>query len=72
MKKASYNYLKIVEWSEKDRCYIGTSPGLFTGGVYGKDQKKIFTELCDLIEKTVKLFKTEDMPFPNRENCAQN
>lgn len=28
--KDSDKYLKIVEWSEKDQCYIGTSPGLFS------------------------------------------
>ncbi len=64
MKKASDDYLKIVEWSEEDRCYIGTSPGLFVGGVHGKDQKKVFIELCTVVEETVKIFKTEGMSLP--------
>ena len=34
MKKRD-RYLKMVEWSEEDRCYVGTCPGLMLGGVHG-------------------------------------
>lgn len=34
MKESDY-YLKIVEWSEEDQCYIGYCPGLFLGGCHG-------------------------------------
>ena len=37
--KASDDYLKIVEWSEEDQCYVGTVPGLIIGGAHGKNQK---------------------------------
>ena len=30
--KISDRYLKIVEWSEEDQCYVSTCPGLFYGG----------------------------------------
>ena len=26
--KDSARYAKIVEWSEEDQCYVGSSPGL--------------------------------------------
>src|SRR5687768_10874648 len=26
--KDSARYIKIVEWSEEDQCYVGSSPGL--------------------------------------------
>ena len=29
--KKSDRYLKIVEWSEEDQCYVGTCPGLMLG-----------------------------------------
>ena len=35
--KASDRYLKIVEWSDEDGCYVGTCPGLMLGGVHGDD-----------------------------------
>ena len=35
--KKSDRYLKVVEWSEEDGCYIGTCPGLMAAGVHGDD-----------------------------------
>lgn len=29
--KDSARYVKIVEWSEEDRCFIGSAPGLIWG-----------------------------------------
>lgn len=57
-------YLKVVEWSDRDKCYVGTSPGLIVGGVHGKDQKKVFSELCQVIEETVELLEKEGRPLP--------
>jgi len=31
--KDSTRYVKIVEWSAEDECYVGSSPGLLYGGV---------------------------------------
>ena len=62
--KKSNRYLKIVEWSEKDRCYVGTAPGLILGGVHGKDQKKVFEELCDVVEESISLFIKDRRPLP--------
>jgi len=28
--KESARYVKIVEWSEEDQCYVGSSPGLIS------------------------------------------
>ena len=36
--KAGDRYLKIVEWSEEDQCYVGTCPGLMLGGIHGDDE----------------------------------
>ena len=33
--KDSARYVKIVEWSVEDQCYVGSSPGLFYGGCHG-------------------------------------
>jgi predicted RNase H-like HicB family nuclease len=44
--KESARYVKIVEWSEEDDCYVGSSPGLFYVGCHGDDERKVFEELC--------------------------
>ncbi|MEE8328897.1 MAG: toxin-antitoxin system HicB family antitoxin [Thermodesulfovibrionia bacterium] len=64
MKKKSDDYLKIVEWSEKDHCYVGTAPGLIIGGVHGKSQKKVFDELCEAVEEAIQILQKEGRPLP--------
>ncbi len=62
--KESALYVKIVEWSEKDQCYVGSCPGLFYGGCHGQDEQKVFSELCQIVEETIGLYKEEGKPLP--------
>ena len=62
--KISDKYLKIVEWSDEDNCYIGTSPGLFDGGVHGENETAVFKELCEVIEDTISIMKKSGKPLP--------
>ena len=48
--KDSARYVKIVEWSEEDNCYVGSAPGLLYGGCHGDDERQVFTELCDVVD----------------------
>lgn len=64
MKKTSDDYLKLVEWSEEDQCYVGTAPGLIIGGVHGKNQKKVFAELCEAVEEAIRILKKDGRPLP--------
>ena len=44
------DYLKFVEWSERDRLYIGYCPDLFIGGVcHGRDEQKVYRDLSRLV-----------------------
>jgi len=62
--KDSDRYVKIVEWSEEDQCFVGSCPGLFYGGCHGNNEKEVFAELCDLVEEIVALYKQEGKPLP--------
>ena len=62
--KESSRYLKIVEWSDEDKCFIGTCPGLFFGGVHGNNEKKVYADLCDAVEDTIKTLKKDGHPLP--------
>lgn len=53
IKKAAAHYLKIVEWSDEDRCFVGRCPGLFFGGCHGDNELKVYRELCQLVEEHV-------------------
>jgi predicted RNase H-like HicB family nuclease len=52
---AASRYIKIVQWSEEDNCFVGSCPGLFYGGCHGDDEKAVFAELCEIVEETLKL-----------------
>ncbi len=64
IRNASNNYLKVVEWSGEDGCFVGTAPGLIIGGVHGKSQEKVFKELCIVVEEAIATLHKEGKPLP--------
>lgn len=60
----SARYVKIVEWSEEDQCYVGSAPGLIYGGCHGDDERQVFEELCQIVEEVVELFRTDGKLLP--------
>jgi len=62
--KDSAKYVKIVEWSEEDQCYVGSAPGLIYGGCHGDNEKQVFDELCQIVEEAITLYRTEGKPLP--------
>jgi len=62
--KASDRYVKIVEWSEEDHCYVGSCPGLFYGGCHGPDERAVFGELCEIVEDTIVRLTEERKVLP--------
>jgi predicted HicB family RNase H-like nuclease len=57
-------YLKIVEWSESDQCFIGRCPGLFQGGVHGDDEASVYRELCKTAEEWVATLEQDGKRLP--------
>jgi len=62
--KPSDRYLKIVEWSEEDKCYVGTCPGLMLGGVHGADEAAVYAELCQAVEEWIQVHEEDAEPLP--------
>jgi predicted HicB family RNase H-like nuclease len=62
--KASDRYLKIVEWSDEDGCYVGTCPGLMLGGIHGDDEAKVYAELCQVAEEWIAIHEQDGAPLP--------
>ena len=63
MKKRD-KYLRIVEWSEEDQCYIGRVPGLALGGVHGKNEAKVYEKLSALVDEWIKIHEEDNAPLP--------
>ncbi len=62
--KTSDKYLKIVEWSEEDHCYIGTCPGLMLGGIHGDNDANVYSELCQVVEEWIEIYEQDGDPLP--------
>ena len=62
--KDSARYAKIVEWSEEDQCFVGSSPGLLYGGCHGQDERKVFDQLCQVVDEVIELYKRDGRPLP--------
>ena len=62
--KQSARYVKIVEWSQDDGCYVGSCPELFLGGCHGTDERAVFAELCEIVDETIDLYHAEGKPLP--------
>ncbi len=62
--KESAHYVKIIEWSEEDQCYVGSSPGLLLGGCHGNDEREVFAELCEIVDETIRVYHDDGKPLP--------
>ncbi len=62
--KDSAKYVKIVEWSDEDGCYVGSAPGLIYAGCHGDDEKQVFEELCQIVEEAIDLYREDGKPLP--------
>jgi len=60
----SDRYVKVVEWSEEDGCYVGSAPGLLYGGCHGSDQQQVFASLCEIVEEVIQLYHQDNKPLP--------
>jgi predicted HicB family RNase H-like nuclease len=66
LKERAARYLKFVEWSQEDQCFIGRCPGLFEGGIHGSDEARVYRELCETVEEWIELLDKDDKPLPAR------
>jgi predicted HicB family RNase H-like nuclease len=56
--------LKVVEWSDEDKCFVGRCPGLFAGGIHGADEAEVYRELCVAAEEWVEIIEGDGTPLP--------
>jgi len=62
--KESARYLKIVEWSDEDQCYIGSAPGIIGQCCHGDDEARVYAELCEIVQEWIDIFNQDGQPLP--------
>ena len=61
-------YLKIVEWSEEDHCYVGSVPGWIGKCCHGNNEIEVYKELCKIIDEWIEIYKKDGRPLPPPTN----
>jgi|TARA_B100000029_G_C17243224_1_gene839864 predicted HicB family RNase H-like nuclease len=71
MKKRD-KYLKIVEWSEEDQCYVGSVPGWLGPCCHGDDEGKVYKELCQIVDEWIEIYGKDgqQLPYPTQKEYS--
>jgi len=64
MKAKAARYLKIVEWSEEDGCFVGSAPPLIGQCCHGKDEAKVYAELCQIVAEWIEILEGDGHKLP--------
>lgn len=57
-------YVKIIEWSDEDLCFVGSCPGLIYGGCHGDRELEVFEQLCKAVDEAIELCKRDGKALP--------
>jgi predicted HicB family RNase H-like nuclease len=63
-KPRSADYLKIVEWSEEDDCYVGSAPPLIGRSCHGSDEVEVYKELSEIVEEWIAMMERDGTALP--------
>jgi predicted RNase H-like HicB family nuclease len=68
LKARAAHYIKLVEWSEEDGCFVGSAPPLIGPCCHGNDETKVYAELCQIVEEWIEILATDGTPLPEATN----
>lgn len=60
----SARYVKIVQWSEEDQCFVGQCPGVIGPCCHGDDEAKVYAQLCRIVEEWIETLKHDGKALP--------
>jgi predicted HicB family RNase H-like nuclease len=64
IRQAAKRYLKIVEWSAEDQCYIGSAPPLIGQSCHGSSEAEVLAHLQTIVEDWIETLIREGRPLP--------
>ena len=57
-------YIKIVEWSDEDGCFIGYCPNIIGPCCHGDDEIEVYRELCQIVGEWLEIAQKENRELP--------
>ena len=64
------DYLRIVEWSHKDGCFVGSAPPLIGRCCHGPTEASVLKQLKQIVEDWIRLADTKAMALPAPESSG--
>ena len=62
--KDSARYVKRVEWSDEDQCFVGSCPGVIGPCCHGDDEVAVYRELCGIVDEWLEVIHREEEALP--------
>lgn len=70
-KKASArDYLRVVEWSAEDRCFVGSAPPLIGRCCHGATEAGVLKQLKRIVDEWIRLAGKDGVSLPAPEPSA--
>ena len=60
----SAKYIKIVEWSDEDECFVGYCPGIIGPCCHGDNEIEVFRQLCEIVDELLARAQERNKPLP--------
>ena len=60
----SAKYIKIVEWSDEDQCFVGHCPGIVGPCCHGDDEVEVYRQLCQIVDEWLEIAARENRTLP--------
>ena len=60
----SAHYIKIVEWSDEDQCFVGQCPGIIGPCCHGSDEAEVYRDLCQIVDEWIEIMKNDGRVLP--------
>jgi predicted HicB family RNase H-like nuclease len=64
-------YLRVIEWSTEDRCFVGSAPPLVGRCCHGPTEANVLRQLKRIVDDWVRLAKTKDVVLPASEGAGE-
>jgi predicted HicB family RNase H-like nuclease len=57
-------FLKLVEWSDEDGCFVGSAPPLIGPCCHGDNEIKVYQQLSEIVDEWVETLEKDGKPLP--------
>ena len=64
LKTKAGRFIKLVEWSAEDGCFVGSAPPLIGPCCHGADEAKVYAELCQIVGEWIDSLETRGKALP--------